>query len=89
MYFKAAIDSMRAQGIKVLYGKWLIESAPTVLLFDLGSAFHRLNEWKGDLFAKCGVPSPENDFEMNDAIVFGYVVAWFLGEVTFYGRSVC
>jgi glycogen(starch) synthase len=26
------------------------------------------------------IPAPENDSETNDAIVFGYLVAWFLGE---------
>ena len=29
-----------------------------------------------------GVPSPENDTEMNDTVVFGYLVAWFLGQVS-------
>lgn len=78
---KDAIDSMTAQGIRVVHGKWLVESAPNVILFDLGSAIHRLNEWKADIWEKASVPSPDNDFEMNDAIVFGYLVAWFLGEV--------
>lgn len=39
------------------------------------------NEWKGDLWSLVGIPSPENDFETNDAILLGYTVAWFLGEV--------
>jgi len=51
-----------------------------VLLFDLGSAWHRLNEWKSDLWNVAKIPSPAEDKEMNDAIVFGYLVAWFFGE---------
>jgi glycogen(starch) synthase len=43
---------------------------------------NRLDEWKGDLWTKAGIPSPPNDFEMNEAIVFGYLVTWFLGEVS-------
>lgn len=77
---QSAIDQMRSQGIHVVFGKWLIESSPYVVLFDLGSAWSRLNEWKSDLWNVAGIPAPENDTEMNDAIVFGYLVAWLLGE---------
>jgi glycogen(starch) synthase len=42
----------------------------------------RLNEWKTDLWNLAGIPSPPNDHETNEAIVFGYIVAWFLGEVS-------
>ncbi|KAI6017854.1 glycosyltransferase family 3 protein [Pisolithus marmoratus] len=76
----ASLEQMRAQGVKFLYGRWLIEGAPRVLLFDTGSAFHRLDEWKGDLWNLAGIPSPPMDTETNDAILFGYLVAFFLGE---------
>src|SRR5882762_11871452 len=46
----AALDAMRDKGVKALYGRWLIEGAPFVLLFDTGSMYHRLDEWKGDLW---------------------------------------
>jgi glycogen(starch) synthase len=77
----ASLESMRAQGVKALYGRWLIEGAPHVLLFDTGSQYSRLDEWKGDLWNLAGIPSPPNDHETNETIVFGYLVAWFLGEV--------
>jgi len=77
---KATIDSMRSRGIKILYGRWLIEGAPRVLLFDTGSAYSFLDEWKGDLWNLAGIPTPPNDHETNETIVFGYLVAWFLGE---------
>lgn len=77
----ATLQSMRAQGVKCLYGRWLIEGAPRVLLFDTGSQYHRLDEWKADLWNLAGIPSPPNDHETNETIVFGYLVAWFLGEV--------
>jgi glycogen(starch) synthase len=78
---KQAIESLTSQGVKVLYGRWLIEGAPTVLLFDVGSMYHRLTEWKGDLWNRAQIPTHVDDFEMNEAIIFGYLVAWFLGEV--------
>ncbi|KAF9926399.1 glycogen synthase isoform 1 [Linnemannia zychae] len=77
---RRTLESMKERGVKFLYGRWLIEGAPKVLLFDTGSAYHKLDEWKGDLWNVAGIPSPPNDHETNEAILFGYLVAWFLGE---------
>ncbi|KAF5378957.1 hypothetical protein D9757_008751 [Collybiopsis confluens] len=79
-YLADSLEAMKTQGVKVLYGRWLIEGAPHVLLFDTGSMYHKLDEWKGDLWNLAGIPSPPNDHETNETIVFGYLVAWFLGE---------
>jgi glycogen(starch) synthase len=81
-FLREAIESMRAKGVILLYGRWLVEGAPKVLLFDTGSQYSRLDEWKGDLWNLAGIPTPPNDHETNEAIVFGYIVAWFLGEVS-------
>lgn len=78
---RLTLESMKERGVKFLYGRWLIEGAPKVLLFDTGSVYHKLDEWKGDLWNVAGIPSPPNDHETNEAILFGYLVAWFLGEV--------
>ena len=75
------IKSMNDRGIETLYGRWLIDGAPRVLLFDTGTAYGYLDEWKGDLWSVAGIPSPPGDSETNEAIVFGYLIAWFLGEV--------
>lgn len=77
---KQTLDSMEQRGIKFLYGRWLIEGAPRVILFDLGSAGHYLNEWKTDLWNIAAIPTPDGDFETNDAVLLGYLIAWFLGE---------
>jgi len=74
------ISSMQERGIEVMYGRWLIEGAPRVLLINTGTGYRWLDEWKGDLWAAAGIPSPDSDSETNEAIVFGYLVAWFLGE---------
>lgn len=83
-----AIAHIKSSGVHVVFGKWLVEGGPNVLLFDIGSAWNRLGEWKGDLWNLTGISSPENDKEMNDAIVFGYLVAWFLGEFCFLQQNV-
>jgi len=80
----ALIDTIKAmndRGIKTLYGRWLIDGAPRVLLFDTSTGYGYLDEWKSDLWSLAGIPSPPGDSETNEAIVFGYIVAWFLGEV--------
>jgi glycogen(starch) synthase len=83
----ATIKSMNDRGIKTLYGRWLIDGAPRVLLFDTGTGYYKLDEWKGDLWSTAGIPSPPDDHETNEAIVFGYLIAWFLGEVSKYNPS--
>lgn len=44
--------------------------------------YHRMDEWKEDLWNLAGIPTPPNDHETNETLVFGYLVAWFLGEVS-------
>lgn len=75
------LKSMHSRGVRFVFGRWLIDGSPRVILFKLDSARGFLNEWKGDLWSLVGIPSPENDPETNDAIVLGYLVAWFLGEL--------
>ncbi|CAG8604728.1 1323_t:CDS:2 [Acaulospora morrowiae] len=77
---KEILDGMSSQGIKWMYGRWLIEGAPRVLLLDTNSIIDRLDSWKTDLWNFAGIPSPPNDTETNDAVLFGYLVAWFLGD---------
>jgi glycogen(starch) synthase len=76
----ATLASMRERGVKVLFGRWLIEGAPNVILFDTSSQHHKIEEWKADLWNLAGIPTPPNDHETHEAIVFGYLVTWFLGE---------
>lgn len=93
------LTAMRERGVKLIYGNWLIEGAPRVILFDTGSMYHRfvpchalarlccrglvadlcarpnrlgsMDEWKTDLWNLAGIPSPANDHETNETIVFG------------------
>ncbi|KAI4154110.1 MAG: hypothetical protein LQ340_001887 [Diploschistes diacapsis] len=76
----ATITSMQNRGIRLLYGRWLIEGAPRVLLIDTKTGYQWLDEWKADLWSVAGIPSPPGDEETNEAVVFGYLIAWFLGE---------
>ena len=75
------MQAMKDRGVGMMYGRWLIEGAPRVLLFDTKTAYGYMDEWKADLWNAASIPSPPNDDETNEAVVFGYLVAWFLGEV--------
>lgn len=68
----------------MVYGRWLIEGAPRILLIDTKTGYRWLDEWKTDLWNTAGIPTPHGDDETNEAVVFGYLIAWFLGEVRIF-----
>ncbi|KAI7863381.1 glycogen synthase [Spinellus fusiger] len=78
---RETLEAMASHNVKYLFGRWLVEGSPYVLLFDTGSVQHKMDEWKSDLWRAVGIPSPPNDTETNEAILFGYLVTWFLGEL--------
>lgn len=64
--------------LQCTYGRWLIEGYPKVILFDLGSGGSKMNEWKHELYERCKIGVPHEDFESNDAVLLGFLVAIFL-----------
>ena len=72
-------------GVQVHFGRWLIEGSPAVVLLDVGATAWSLERWKGELWESCAIGVPWYDREANDAVLFGFLVAWFLGEVSFGG----
>lgn len=77
---KEAVEALRSEGVKVVFGRWLIDGYPKVVLFDLGSAYWRLDGWRTDLWELAHIGIPDEDKESRDAIVFGYLTYWFLKE---------
>ncbi|XP_054156895.1 glycogen [starch] synthase-like [Oppia nitens] len=79
------LEAVARQGIRVVYGHWLIDGCPQVLLVDYGSvASWKLDEWKHDFWNVCNIGIPVGDREANDSIIFGYSVVTLLDE--FYKR---
>lgn len=62
-------------------GTWLVDGNPQLILFDIGSAAWKLDEYKQELWEKTGVGIPHLDVETNDAVILGYMVAAFIAEV--------
>ena len=58
--------------VTILYGYF------QVILFDIGSASHKMSEMKQELFEKAGIGIPHEDIETNDVAIFGYVNTSFI-----------
>lgn len=68
----------------MLTGRWLVDGSPQVILFDIGSAAWKLDEYKQTLWDTCNIGIPHLDVEANDAVILGYLISEFLSEVSTY-----
>ena len=59
-----------------------------MVLFNIGSIYHKLGQFKGDFWMRTHVGIPDPDTESNDAVVLGFLVAQFIGEVCVYSARV-
>jgi len=82
-----AVESQRQKGYKIVCGRWLVDGNPQVILFDVGSAAHKMNEFKQELFSSAGIGAPLGDIEVNDVIIFGFMVAQFLADFRIKAES--
>lgn len=67
--------------MQIVVGRWLIDGYPQVILFDINSQRHAVDEWKKELWDKTYISTSVVDPETDNAILFGFIVTWFLGEV--------
>ncbi|XP_071632715.1 glycogen [starch] synthase isoform X2 [Temnothorax longispinosus] len=75
-----AVQVLRDQGYKVITGTWLVDGNPQIILFDIGSAAWKLDEYKQELWSTCNLGIPHLDIEANDAVILGYLVCQFISE---------
>ena len=47
----------------------------------IGSASGNLDKWKQELWDNSHIGIPWQDRESNDAVLFGFLVTWFLDKV--------
>ncbi len=76
------IEALRATGMKIHYGRWLVAGNPRVLLIDVAAASHKLNEFRHAFWQDCQISYPDNDVETNDCVAFGYLIAQFFEALT-------
>ena len=63
-------------------GRWLVDGNPQIILFDIGSASDKLLAYKTEFYDGCKIGIPNQDTECNDAVLFGFMVAKFIEEVS-------
>lgn len=68
--------------LQVHFGRWLIDGYPKLILFDIGSAAWKLDEFKHELWEKSHIGIPLHDSESNDALILGNLTAWFVTSVS-------
>lgn len=76
-YFGRAAKKLEEKGIVVYFGRWLITGNPRVVLLDFLPSFHKIAEFKYFLWKDHYIESSDES-EVNDPIVFGYLVAEYL-----------
>lgn len=82
--FGQAVSLMRDRGMDVHFGRWLVTGSPQVILIDYLRSFHRVADYKYFLWKDHHIETGDEP-EINDAVVFGYLVVEFfeaLLEVT-------
>lgn len=80
------LENLEARhGIKVHFGKWLVEGYPKAFLIDLQSSRHNLDAWRAELMP--GFEAP-HDQETNESIIFGYQVAFLFQEFTQTNKTI-
>jgi glycogen(starch) synthase len=73
----SALVGLQNMGIKAYYGRWLIKGRPQVILFDYRGRYNQLHDDKYFLWKDHGLSTPNDDYEINNSIAFGFVVAEF------------
>ena len=58
----------------------MVDGNPQVILFDVGSAASKMSEFKQELFELAGIGAPHGDVEVNDVIIFGFMVSQFIAD---------
>lgn len=65
----------------MVYGRWLIDGYPKVVLFDISTALWKVDDWKQEIWDTSHIGIPWVDQEATDAVAFGFMTAIFLMEV--------
>jgi glycogen(starch) synthase len=76
-----AILRLRAQGVEVIQGRWLVSGRPRVVLIKPEGVFDRLGGIKSELAERFGIPDRQGDDLYDQALLWGDVVRRFLALV--------
>lgn len=75
-----SLSKLESLGVKVYYGRWLVDGNPLCFLVDFSNCFD-LNDLKYDLWKKYFVDSYDSGFDFNEPLAFSYGVSLLLKEL--------
>ncbi|MFD3393106.1 glycosyltransferase [Aquirufa sp. OSTEICH-129V] len=82
-----AIAWMRAQGMEVHYGNWLITGKPKIVLFDLASLMKEVDIVKGRIWENHKISTLGVEELVNQTIIFGELIRLFLGQLAVENKA--
>jgi len=69
-WISRAINSLKAEGLTIHHGRWLVTGRPRVMLIEPWQGLERLAAVKYELWEHHGVETPGNDRLINDVVAF-------------------
>jgi glycogen(starch) synthase len=82
-----AIAWMRAQGMEVHYGNWLITGKPKIVLFDLASLMSEVDIVKGRIWENHKISTLGVEDLVNQTIIFGELIRLFLSQLAVKNKA--
>lgn len=82
-----AIAWMRAQGMEVHYGNWLITGKPKIVLFDLASLMSEVDIVKGRIWENHKISTLGVEDLVNQTIIFGELIRLFLSQLAVENKA--
>ncbi len=82
-----AIAWMRAQGMEVHYGNWLITGKPKIVLFDLASLMSEVDIVKGRIWENHKISTLGVEELVNQTIIFGELIRLFLSQLAVENKA--
>lgn len=76
-----AVEAIRQTGVEIHTGRWLITGRPCVILINVRSAWHKIGEWKYLLWKDHGIGVPDGDWQVEEYVAFGNIMADLLASV--------
>ena len=79
--YAEAVRALRAEGMDIHLGVWLVTGSPRAVLINPFQAYNRLAELKADLWRDHQLPTPDNDDLLHQVVAFGHLVERFIEKV--------
>ena len=79
--YARAVRELRAQGVDICLGVWLVTGRPRTVLINPFQKYDQLATLKSDLWRDHQIPAPDNDDLLHQVIAFGNLAAQFIETV--------